>query len=147
MKDQNNLKIVIFRCDTILSPRSTWLVSYNWHYGIYKKATIFTQNATDNMLWWCSADEVIGFARQDGQIDNTFSDIFHTGSYIGGYVCKFVLWKNFIICGYTYISNWHICVIIFYFCYIILCKTPQGWYSKLLFEKIWQMSPRKEAPE
>jgi len=64
---------------------------------------------TDNMLWCCSSDEVIGFARADGRLDYTFTNIFHAGSYLGkSYICQFVLWKDFIICGYTYISNWRL---------------------------------------
>jgi len=33
---------------------------------------------TNNMLWWCSADEVVGFACKDGQIGNMCSDTSFT---------------------------------------------------------------------
>ncbi|XP_011704723.1 PREDICTED: F-box/WD repeat-containing protein 4-like [Wasmannia auropunctata] len=105
------------RCLTILRPRATWRVSYNWHYGIYKKKTIFTRKTrlmpwlklSNNILWWCGGNQLVGFNRSDErQLDELLiediyekDDFYYIEQYTGGDICKFVLWKNFIICGYT----------------------------------------------
>ncbi|XP_036139459.1 F-box/WD repeat-containing protein 4 isoform X2 [Monomorium pharaonis] len=94
----------------ILHPRATWFVSYNWHYGIYKRRTIITQKKrlmpylklTNNVVWWGGGNKLIGFERDDGvMLDYNFDWCYNPESYIGGDICKFVLWKNFVICGYT----------------------------------------------
>ncbi|XP_039315126.1 F-box/WD repeat-containing protein 4 isoform X2 [Solenopsis invicta] len=97
-------------CETILEIQEKWPVSYNWQYGIYKKQTILTQRTrlmpwlqmTRSILWWCGGHDLLGYVREQGEmIDNMFGDSFYTETYTGGDICKFVLWKNFIISGYT----------------------------------------------
>jgi len=61
-------------------------------------------NMTNDILWWCGGNELLGFGREEGaMIDSMYGNCYYTETYIGGDNCKFVLWKNFIICGYTYI--------------------------------------------
>ncbi|XP_011871583.1 PREDICTED: F-box/WD repeat-containing protein 4-like [Vollenhovia emeryi] len=97
------------RCSTILSPRTMLFVSYNWRYGIFNKQTMLTQRAklipwlkmTNDMLWWSGNKGLLGFGRgKEATIDETHGNCYRTEPYIGGDICKFVLWKNFIICGY-----------------------------------------------
>lgn len=149
---ENILHLIIFRCNIILYPRCTWFVSYNWHYGIYDKETICSKktkmmpwmNLTSDILWWCGGNELLGFTRdptgarafRDPRFMYIDNDCYYTELYAND-ISKFVPWKNFIICGHTYIYIYlanHICTI-FYFCHIILCKkkTLQRWNYKLLF--------------
>lgn len=100
------------RCKIILGPHATWRVSYNWHYGIYEKNMIWTQKSrlmpwlkmTKYLLWWCGGNKLYGFDREEQKrIESVVGNYYryYTQPYIGGDICKFVLWKNYIICGYT----------------------------------------------
>ncbi|KAL0114121.1 hypothetical protein PUN28_011438 [Cardiocondyla obscurior] len=94
------------RCNTILRPSTSWFVSNNWRYGIYKKETIFTHKLkviswlrmTNDILWWCGGHNFYGLKRKEK------STIYFTREkkykLIGGDIIKFVLWKDFIICGH-----------------------------------------------
>ncbi|XP_077266803.1 F-box/WD repeat-containing protein 4 isoform X2 [Temnothorax americanus] len=98
------------RCNKILPPRSTCFVSRKWQYGIYRKELVFTQRTklmpwlrlTNDILWWCGGNELLGFGRKGTTIDSTYGNYHYTGEiYTGGDICKFVPWKDFVICGYT----------------------------------------------
>lgn len=118
-----------FRCNIILRSCATWRISHNWHYGIYKRDMIHTQRSkmmpwlkmTNNLLWWCGGNELYGFDRKKGKrIVKSFIPNCYVQTYIGGDISKFVLWKNYIICGYMYIYTYlanYIWIFIFYFIY------------------------------
>ncbi|XP_018047796.1 PREDICTED: F-box/WD repeat-containing protein 4 [Atta colombica] len=94
------------RCFTLLQPHAAWHISQNWHYGIYKKEAVFSWKKsmipwlkmTDNMLWWMFGD-LYGFKRHEKTL-NKYRSRYHTIESCGLHINKFIIWKNFIICGY-----------------------------------------------
>ncbi|KYN40877.1 F-box/WD repeat-containing protein 4 [Trachymyrmex septentrionalis] len=94
------------RCFRLLQPHAAWHVSQNWHYGIYKKEAVVSSKRnsiswlrmTDNMLWWMFED-LYGFKRHEKTLNNRRSK-YHTVESCGLHINKFIIWKNFIICGY-----------------------------------------------
>ncbi|XP_018407750.1 PREDICTED: F-box/WD repeat-containing protein 4 isoform X2 [Cyphomyrmex costatus] len=106
------------RCNTLLHPRAAWSVSYNWHYGIYSKENVFSRNdknlmpwlrMTNNVLWWSGTGYgLYGFKRHErtpfeysSTNKFTFSFYYNVSLYSGADISKFIVWNNFIICGYT----------------------------------------------
>lgn len=101
-----------FRCNIILPSRVSWRISYNWNYGMYNKNMLFTQKSkvmpwlkmTDELLWWSSGGELHGFDRKrERKILKKSIGNYYPQNWTGGDITKFVLWKHYIVCGYTYI--------------------------------------------
>lgn len=99
------------RCNIILPSYTTWRISYNWHHGIYQKNMIFTHKSkvmpwlkmTNELLWWCGGNELHGFDRKKERktIKRSKGNSYYAQNCIGGDISKFVLWKNYVVCGYT----------------------------------------------
>ncbi|EGI63267.1 F-box/WD repeat-containing protein 4 [Acromyrmex echinatior] len=125
------------RCFTLLQPHAAWHISQNWHYGIYKKEAVFSWKKsmipwlrmTDNMLWWMFGD-LYGFKRHEKTL-NKYRSRCHTVESCGLHINKFIIWKNFIICGYIYIVNHFLFL---QHTYNPLQKFLQGWHYNLFYE-------------
>lgn len=103
------------RCNPVLlSPRSMWLVSYNWQYGRYERKTLISNKVkampwlqmTNDTLWWSGSKLLCGVKRNSKyfkdkvNVDIKYNNCFYN-NICGADICKFVLCGNFIISGHS----------------------------------------------
>lgn len=103
------------RCNPVLlSPRSMWLVSYNWQYGRYERKTLISNKVkampwlqmTNDTLWWSGSKLLCGVKRSSKyckdkvNVDIKYNNCFYN-NICGADICKFVLCGNFIISGHS----------------------------------------------
>lgn len=105
------------RCNPILSPRTMWLVSYNWQYGRYHKYIVISNKVkvmpwlqmTNDTLWWSGGSQLYGVKRNLNHFKNKVNvEPNHNIVFYNYYnkirevdICKFVLCENFIISGHS----------------------------------------------